>query len=401
MVVSGLLTYGFLVLAARTLGPDAYGQIGVLWGAIFIMAIVLFRPLEQTTSRAVADRLARGDEVRTVLTSVGLICAVMAVGGVVVTALGWGLITNRLFRGSGVMSMLLIAGVAVYGLAYLVRGLLGGVRWFEGYGLGLIADSVARLLVASPLFFVASKVTAAAALVAAGLAGAVVPLWVGRHRLVPLLRGGEGVPFRPRTALAFASPAGLIAASDQLLVNGSPLLVIAAGGDGASKAAGVVFAATMLVRAPVYVFQGLAASLLPNLTHLNATADRARLHSSVGRAVALLLAVGSLFVAGTAIVGPRAMEVIYGASFHADRVPLVLLAAGVACYLAASTLSQALLSLDLVSRAAAAWAASATAFVAVYALVPGSQLGRIGVSLVVACGMSLVLLWTMFRSARE
>jgi hypothetical protein len=32
-----------------------------------------------------------------------------------------------------------------------------------------------------------------------------------------------------------------------------------------------VFAATMIVRAPVYVFQGLAASLLANLTHLNAT----------------------------------------------------------------------------------------------------------------------------------
>src|SRR5262249_20631038 len=72
MVGSGALTYGFHVLAARSLGPHAYGQIAVLWAAMFLGAVVLFRPLEQTASRAIADRLARGEEVRTVLRSVGL-----------------------------------------------------------------------------------------------------------------------------------------------------------------------------------------------------------------------------------------------------------------------------------------------------------------------------------------
>ena len=64
MIVSGVLTYVFHILAARTPGPTAYGQIAVLWGAMFLVAIVLFRPLEQTMSRAIADRLARGEEVR-------------------------------------------------------------------------------------------------------------------------------------------------------------------------------------------------------------------------------------------------------------------------------------------------------------------------------------------------
>ena len=67
MVVSGVLTYAFHVLAARTLGPSAYGQIAVLWGAIFLGAIVLFRPIEQTTSRSIADRLAREEDASSVL----------------------------------------------------------------------------------------------------------------------------------------------------------------------------------------------------------------------------------------------------------------------------------------------------------------------------------------------
>ena len=46
--------------------------------------------------------------------------------------------------------------------------------------------------------------------------------------------------------------------------------MIVGGGAGSTKAAGLAFAATMLVRAPVYVFQGVAAALLPNLRDLNA-----------------------------------------------------------------------------------------------------------------------------------
>src|SRR5207302_1110436 len=45
MLASGVLTYAFHVVAARTLGPAAYGQIAVLWAAMFIASIMIFRPL--------------------------------------------------------------------------------------------------------------------------------------------------------------------------------------------------------------------------------------------------------------------------------------------------------------------------------------------------------------------
>src|SRR6185312_5916880 len=63
-VASGILAYAYHVLAARVLGPEAYGLVAVLWAALFLLVVVLFRPLEQTTSRALADRLARVHEVR-------------------------------------------------------------------------------------------------------------------------------------------------------------------------------------------------------------------------------------------------------------------------------------------------------------------------------------------------
>ena len=66
------------MLAARTLGPEAYGLVAVLWAALFLLVVVLFRPLEQTTSRALANRLARGHEVRSVLRAMLRIYLVVA-----------------------------------------------------------------------------------------------------------------------------------------------------------------------------------------------------------------------------------------------------------------------------------------------------------------------------------
>jgi O-antigen/teichoic acid export membrane protein len=391
MLASGVLTYVYHVLAARSLGPHGYGQIAILWGAIFVAAIVLFRPLEQTASRAVADRLARELEIRSVLRSVTLIGAV-ALGVVgAVFALGWQHITERVFLGDSGMTALLLAGIAAYGLSYIVRGLFGGARWFGGYSIALLADSIGRLLVAAPLVFVASQSAAAAALVAAGLAGAVFPLIFGRRLIRSMLANHAGGAFHAGTAVAFAAPAGIIAAADQLLTNGAPLLVIAGNGSDGTAAAGLVMAATLLVRAPVYVFQGLAAALLPNFTHLHATEDAALFRRAVIRTAGFLFLAGAAIVAFAATVGPEAMA-LYGPEFEAGRAELTLLGAGVAFYLAASTFSQALLAVDLGVRAAAAWTVTAATFIACYALVPGSELARISLAFALAMLVDLLLL---------
>lgn len=392
MLVSGVLIYAFHVLAARALGPAAYGQIAVLWAAMFLAVIVLFRPLEQTISRALADRLARGHEGRTVVRSVSILAACILALLVAASALLWNVAADRLFLGDSLMTALLVAGIAGYGLAYVIRGVLAGVRWFNGYGLSLIVDSVARLLIALPLLVVASKATAATAVIAAGAIGALVPLWFGRGRVRRAFAPRGGSRFELGSALAFAAPASVIAAADQLLVNGSSLLVILEGGTDASKTAGIVFAATMLVRVPTYVFQGLAAGLLPNLTHLNVVSDARRFRRAVVHATGVLLCVGAGIVVVAALIGPQTMELLYGSEFETGRAELVLLGAGVGFYLAASTLSQALLALDAGGRAAACWGSAAILFVALYFAVPGEALWRISLAFALASFVNLVAL---------
>jgi O-antigen/teichoic acid export membrane protein len=240
--------------------------------------------------------------------------------------------------------------------------------------------------------FAASVDLAAAALAFATLVGAAVPLAIGRRRLHRLLVPGDGPRFEVGSALRFAAPASLIAGADQLLVNGAPVLVMLEGGADAARAAGVVFAATMLVRVPVYMFQGLAASLLPNITHMQAADQVAEIRRGVTRTSAVLLGTGLVIVAFTAAVGPESMRLLFGGDFEAGRTALTLLGAGVGFYLAAATITQALLALDCGARAASAWVASALLFVALYLAVPGSELGRVSTAFAIATLVALLTL---------
>jgi O-antigen/teichoic acid export membrane protein len=395
-LLSGVLTYAFHALAARSLGATEYGRVAVLWAAVFLAAVVLWRPLEQTLSRALADRLTRGGEGWSALRAVVLLAAGICAAAVLGLVLAWGPITHRLFLDNDVMTAALLAGVVFYAGAYLVRGLAGGSRWFGGYALALVADAVARLALGVGVVLYASTNLAAVAVGGAAAAGVVVPLAVGRRRIARSLSGARAEHFSTRAALAFAGPVSVVAIADQVLMNAGPLLVILSGGHDASAAAGTVFAAMMLVRVPGYLFQGFAGSLLPNLTRLHASQD-GRMRGAVARTATLLVVAGIPIAVLAAAIGPDLMKLLYGPEFEATRGQLAVLGLGGGCYLAAATFAQGFLALDRPGRAAVASAVAAAAFVPVYALLPGAPLTRVAFAFAAAAVLQLVLLAPLAR----
>ncbi|HSL66501.1 MAG TPA: hypothetical protein VK874_17730, partial [Gaiellaceae bacterium] len=273
-----------------------------------------------------------------------------------------------------------------------VRGLTSGLRWFPGYGLLLLADALARIAVALPLLVVASEGVAATAMVAAAVVSVAAVLWAGRHRLRALREPNGSTPFRLRAAAGFAGPASVIAAADQVLVNGGPLVVVLAGGAGKTREAGVVFAATMLIRVPVFLFQGFAASLLPNLTTLHALRDRAVVTRAAWRACGAIAGFSAVIIVAATALGPEVMALVYGEAYRVGRLELGLLAVGVAAYLAAATLSQLLLAVDRGRVAAVGWTGAALLFVVSYAVIPGSPLERIAGGFALAAWLAVVFL---------
>ena len=232
---SGLLAYAFNVLAARSLGPEVYGAVGALWAGMFLISVLLFRPVEQTVSRAVADQVARGLDARPAVRSAAWLAlglTLLALGGM---AIAWVPLTDGLFGGREVLTAALMVGVAGYAASYFARGLLGGVRWFEGYGLLLLADGGVRLVVALPLLFVASFEVAAVAIAAAAIGGAVAPLFSSRRKRLRAISEGEVEgSFAVGAAARFALPAAVIAGCEQILICGGPLLVLIVGGPDAA-----------------------------------------------------------------------------------------------------------------------------------------------------------------------
>lgn len=59
---TGLLTFVYFSLSSHLLSATDYGELSVLWAALFIVISVIYRPIEQLLSRTIADRRARGAE---------------------------------------------------------------------------------------------------------------------------------------------------------------------------------------------------------------------------------------------------------------------------------------------------------------------------------------------------
>jgi O-antigen/teichoic acid export membrane protein len=312
--------------------------------------------------------------------------------------LAWAPITDRLFGGEPVLTVALMAGLAGYGLSYFARGVVGGVQWFGGYGLVLLADGAIRFVLALPLLIVASQTVAAVAIAAAAAGGALAPLASRRRGAVRRLVGGTRGTFALGSAVGFAMPAAVIAGCEQILVSGGPLLVLIAGGPGAAAAAGVLFAATLLVRAPVFLLQGVQASLLPSLTTFRARGDEASLHRATVNVALILSGFAGLMAAGALVAGPFAMRVMYGDEFIASRVDLALLCVGIGGFMAAGVFCQAALARAQAWRAASAWGAGAVAFIVLELLLSGTPFHRVSVAFAVGASVSgLLLMRTLWR----
>src|SRR5689334_25382922 len=62
--LTGVITYAYFLIASHTLSKPDYGQITVLWSAVFITISALYRPIEQLLSRHISERMVSGQSLR-------------------------------------------------------------------------------------------------------------------------------------------------------------------------------------------------------------------------------------------------------------------------------------------------------------------------------------------------
>ena len=148
LVVSGITTYLFQILAFRGLSKPDFGALNALWVFVFVLAPGIFLPVEQEVGRALAARRAHGVGGGPVIRRAGIIGLLFAVGlGLLTTVMAiFTPVVDNLFAGNVGLVACLIIALFTFGFELLARGAFAGVGAFGAYGLSMGAEGIIRLL---------------------------------------------------------------------------------------------------------------------------------------------------------------------------------------------------------------------------------------------------------------
>jgi O-antigen/teichoic acid export membrane protein len=412
--LTGLITYAYFLIASHVLSKPDYGQITVLWSAVFITISTLYRPIEQLLSRHISERHAKGEPVSEPLRVASTIQLGLSLFFAVAALALRGPIQNSLLEGNEALYWVFFSSVLFYAASYFARGFLAGEQRFGLFVAMILSESCFRTIFA---VLVAVDVLSGQSAVAVGITAApalsllVVPFAFAR-RAQREKRGSPGMPGRAAEDMdeefsfkeggGFAAAVLLIMFSEQAFLNAGPL--ITRGLQGAA-AAGFIFNVLMLARAPLQLFQSVSTSILPHLTKLHASGSEEsnREFAKTVRMVLLgIAAFTGLVVVVVLIAGPQAMQIAFSKKFIYDRPGLLLVSVGMGLYLCSVTVNQACIAQGQVRRAAARWIGCAALFIG-WNFLPlvSNEFRRVEIGFLLAAGVLFALLHYVYRRPHE
>ena len=403
--ITGVITYLFFAIASHELTPHQYGQVVVLWSAVFIVVSVLQRPVEQLLSRTVSERLATERPIGHTVRVAATIQLGVAIGFDVIALALRGPIEDGLLDGNETLYWIGVAAVTAYGASYFARGFLAGSHRLTLYAALIISESVSRTLfpLAVALGIASGQDAVALGIVAAPTLSLIVVPFAFLRRGAARAPAGEapaavpeaGSEFTLAHGGGFAAAVFLIMLSEQTFLNAGPLIVNATSG---AAAAGFIFNILMIARAPLQLFQAVSTSLLPHLTRLRSHGQDEDFRDSVRVTIRAIAAFAGLVGLAMLIAGPELMQIAFGDKFDYERVDLLIVTAGMGLYLAAATLNQAALAQGQVRRASACWIGCAIAFVLWTALpIIADEFTRVEVGFLGAATALCALLYWIYR----
>jgi len=406
--LTGLITYVYFFIASHVLSKPDYGQITVLWSAVFITISTLYRPIEQLLSRHIAEHLVRGEPLGGTMRIASTIqLGLAALFATLALALRDPL-QNDLLEGNETLYWVFFSAVLFYAASYFARGFLAGNRRFGLFTALILSESVFRTLFAvlAAVSLLEGQSAVAIGIVAApSLSLMVVPLAFARRAQ------GEArkpPPEEPSSELSLSHGTGFAAAvllimfSEQAFLNAGPLVI--RGLEGAA-AAGFIFNVLMIARAPLQLFQAVSTSILPHLTslHTSTAEDSEReFHRSVRMVLLAVAAFTAAVALAVLIAGPQLMQLAWSKKFSYDRAGLLLVTLGMGLYLSSVTVNQACIAQGQVRRAAARWLGCAAIFVA-WNFVPlvGDEFRRVEIGFALSASSLLGMLLLVYRHPHE
>ena len=362
IAIAGLAQYGFLAIAARTLGPDAFAPFATFWSMLFILGPGFFFPLEQEVGRALAARRTHGDGGRPVV-----VRALIAGGSIAFVLIAISLLLHRqiadsFYQGQTIFVFALALGLAVYACAHTARGTLSGNGSFTRYGILVGAEGIFRIVGCIVAALLLTHIAGAYAF-SLGFA-TLAAIGVSFIRAHGLLKPGKHASWGELSnALGFLL---LASVGMNFLFSAGPVVMPLLEKASEHASAGKFLSARVIAYIPLYFFQAIANSLLPKLAALLAAKKIEEYRRSL-----LRLLIGTGVFGGVAsllafVFGPLAVNILFHYS-DLRGTDLGLLTLSCTGFMLASVLSQSLVSVRSYWGAAAGWGFAVLTFVAVVA----------------------------------
>jgi O-antigen/teichoic acid export membrane protein len=419
--LTGVITYVYFFIASHVLSKPDYGQITVLWSAVFITISTLYRPIEQLLSRHIAEHTVKGEPIGGTMRNASTIQLGLSLTFAVLALALRGPIQDGVLEGNETLYWVFFSAVLFYAASYFARGFLAGSHRFGLFTALILSESCFRTLFA---VLVALSVLSGQSAVAIGIVAApalslaVVPFAFQRRarRLAQSSdmssasrpgMSGEGTGDEDSSVsmargTGFAAAVLVIMFSEQAFLNAGPLIVRGLQG---AAAAGFIFNVLMIARAPLQLFQAVSTSILPHLTRLH-TSEEEGSEREFHRSVRMVLLGIAAFAALTALVvliaGPKLMQIAFSKKFTYDREGLLLITFGMGLYLSSVTVNQACIAQGQVRRAAVRWISCALLFIG-WNFVPlvDNEFRRVEFGFLLAAGVLLSLLYYVYRRPHE
>ncbi len=416
--LTGVITYAYFLIASHVLSKPDYGQITVLWSAVFITISTLYRPIEQLLSRHISERRVKGEPIGQPMRVASTIQLGLSLLFTVLALALRGPIENSLLEGNEALYWVFFSSVLFYAASYFARGFLAGSQRFGLFVALILSESCFRTIFA---VMVAVGVLSGQSAVAIGITAApalsllVVPFAFARRAqkekeasaAAQAAAPGDGdeeptEDFSLTQGGGFAAAVLVIMFSEQAFLNAGPL--ITRGLQGAA-AAGFIFNVLMLARAPLQLFQSISTSILPHLTTLHASEEEGAEHEFNRTVRMVLLGIAAftlLVVVVVLIAGPKLMQIAFSKKFTYDREGLLLVSVGMGLYLSSVTVNQACIAQGQVRRAAVRWITCAALFIG-WNFVPlvSNEFRRVEIGFLLAAGVLFSLLYYVYRHPRE
>jgi len=302
--VMNITTYGFTIIAAHTIGKDAYGAFSALMGALLVIS-VLSLGLQATGARRIAAHPGQVVAIEQIVLGVGLRSA-LALGGICLVLAP---VLNEVLRLHSLPTALLVC-VAAVPMTYMgaQSGVLQGERRWEPLALVYLSAGLGRIVIGTALITVRPGEFSAMLGVALGCWVPVLVGWVALRRPRVEHLHAEGHPGLDLMKEVGTSSQALLAFF--ALSNADILIARAVMSE---SEAGLYASGLIMVKAILFFPQFVVVIAFPSMSEQGAS------RRTLAMALTVSAAIGSLGVLATLVLPDLALLFVGGDEFSAIK----------------------------------------------------------------------------------